>query len=103
MPRAACVAPPEDEQLMLETCKSKVKSSRYRPKVAYRVSRGIALLFLDLGARRGWLVNTTPRPLYPRDRPGTHCTGVWVGLRAGLDVCEKSRPHRDSIPGPSSP
>jgi len=26
-----------------------------------------------------------------------------VGLRADLDGCEKSRPHRDSIPGPSSP
>jgi hypothetical protein len=26
-----------------------------------------------------------------------------VGPRAGLDRCGKSRPHRDSIPGPSSP
>jgi hypothetical protein len=26
-----------------------------------------------------------------------------VGPRAGLDVCEKSRPHQDSIPGLSSP
>jgi hypothetical protein len=25
-----------------------------------------------------------------------------VGPRAGLDGCGKSRPHRDSIPGPSS-
>ena len=24
-----------------------------------------------------------------------------MGLRVGLDGCEKSRPHRDSIPGPS--
>jgi hypothetical protein len=31
------------------------------------------------------------------------CTGGWVGRRAGLDVCEKSHLHRDSIPGPSSP
>jgi hypothetical protein len=54
--------------------------------------RGTALLFLDLGARRGWVVSTTPRPLYPRERPGIHCTGGWVGPRAGLDVCEKSRP-----------
>jgi hypothetical protein len=28
---------------------------------------------------------------YPRERPGTHCTWGWVGPRAGLDVCEKSR------------
>jgi hypothetical protein len=26
-----------------------------------------------------------------------------VGPRAGLDRCGKFRPHRDSIPGPSSP
>jgi hypothetical protein len=51
----------------------------------------------------GWVVSTTPRPLYSRERPGTYCAGGWVGPRAGLHVCEKSRPHRDSIPGPSSP
>jgi hypothetical protein len=43
------------------------------------------------------MVSTTPWPLYPRERPGTHCTGGWVGPRAGLDVCEKSRPHRDYV------
>jgi hypothetical protein len=45
--------------------------------------------------------HATPRPLYPRERPGTHGTGGWVGPRAGLDGCGKCRPHRDSIPGPS--
>jgi hypothetical protein len=39
----------------------------------------------------------------PRERPDTHCIGGWVGFRAGLDMCGKSHPHRDSIPGPSSP
>ena len=38
----------------------------------------------------GWVVNATPRPLYPRERPGTHCTGGWEGLRAYLDRCGKS-------------
>jgi hypothetical protein len=33
-----------------------------------------------------------PAALYPRERPGTHCTGGWVGPRAGLDRCGKSRP-----------
>jgi hypothetical protein len=28
-----------------------------------------------------------PASLYPRERPGTHCTGGWVGPRAGLDRC----------------
>jgi hypothetical protein len=36
-------------------------------------------------------------------RPGTHCTGGWVGNSAGLEGCGKPRPHRDSIPVPSSP
>ena len=35
--------------------------------------------------------------LYPRERPGTHCTGGWVGPGAGLDG-RKIPPHRDSIP-----
>ena len=45
-----------------------------------------------LGARWKLVVNATPRPLYPRERPGTHCIGGWVGPRAGLDGCGKSRP-----------
>ena len=35
-------------------------------------------------------------------RPSTHCPRSRVDLRAGLDRCGKSRPHKDSIPGPSS-
>jgi hypothetical protein len=36
-----------------------------------------------------------------RDRPDTYCTGGWVGSRAGLDGCGKSRqPIGDSNPGP---
>ena len=33
---------------------------------------------------------------------GTHRTRDWMGPRASLDRCEKSRPHRDPTPGPSS-
>jgi len=39
----------------------------------------------------GWVVNATPRPLYPRERLDTHCIGGWAGLKAGLDVCGKYR------------
>jgi len=46
----------------------------------------------------GWVVNAMPRPLYPRERPGNHCIGGWVGPTAGLDGCGISRLHRDSIP-----
>jgi hypothetical protein len=40
----------------------------------------------------GWVVNATPRPLFPWERPGTHCVGGWVPLGAGLDGCGKSGP-----------
>ena len=33
-----------------------------------------------------------PAALYPLERPITHCAGGWVGPRAGLDRCGKSRP-----------
>ena len=46
----------------------------------------------------GWVVNATPRPLYPREIPGTPCIGGWVGPRAGLDGCGKSRPPPGSDP-----
>jgi hypothetical protein len=71
-------------------------------ELAERVDRGVALPFRDLCARKELVVSTTPRPLYPRKIHGTDCTGGWVGPSAGLDVCEKSHPHRDLIPGPSS-
>ena len=45
-----------------------------------------------------WSAARPGRTLYPRERHGTHCTGGWVGPRAGLDRCGKSRPHRDPIP-----
>jgi hypothetical protein len=46
------------------------------------------LLTPGLGTRWGWVVSVTPRPLFtPGERtPSTHCTGGWVGPRAGLDT-----------------
>jgi hypothetical protein len=40
----------------------------------------------------GWVVNATSPLLYPRERPGNPCVAGWVGPRAGLDGCGKSRP-----------
>jgi hypothetical protein len=34
-----------------------------------RVSKSIALLFLQPRRKMGWVVNATPRPLYPPERP----------------------------------
>jgi len=75
-----------------------VKWSCYRPGVAQRVGRGIALLFHDRGTRRGGVASSTPRPHFtPGKEPvpfvqeaGWAPGPVWTG--------EKSRPHRDSIP-----
>jgi len=44
-----------------------------------------------------------PAALYPLERPGTHCTEGWVGPRAGLDRCGKSRPPPTGIRSPDRP
>jgi len=40
----------------------------------------------------GWVVDATPRPIYLLERPGTRCTGGWVGSGAGLDGYGKLHP-----------
>ena len=39
----------------------------------------------------GWVVKVTPWPFNPRERPGTHFIGVWVGPRESLVRCGKTR------------
>jgi len=52
---------------------------------AYWGSGRMAPRILDLCTGCKWVVNCTPRPLYPREgAPVTHWTGGWVGPRAGL-------------------
>jgi hypothetical protein len=49
------------------------------PKKSPRRPRGWNF---NLGARWGWVVKATPRPLYPRKRPGSNWVGpglVWTG------------------------
>jgi hypothetical protein len=73
-------------------------------RTAHKESRGIALVFHANGTRRGVRGQRhAPAALYPWERPGDHCTGGWVGPRAGLYKYGKSRSYRYSIPGPSSP
>jgi hypothetical protein len=59
----------------------------------------------DLGTREGEGSASRPgRTLPPRKSRYSLYRRLGGGdLRAGLDRCGKSRPHRDSIPGPSSP
>jgi len=66
---------------------------RYRPGVAQRVGRGIALLFHDRGTRRGWVVSSTHRQRFTPGKDsvpilqeaGWAPGPVWTG--------GKSRPH----------
>jgi hypothetical protein len=66
--------------------------------MAQRGSRGVTLIFSLTSALDGALAS-----LSAGKRTSTHFVGGWVGPRAGLDVCGKSRPQQDSIPGPFSP
>jgi hypothetical protein len=57
-----------------------------------------------MGARWGGWSTPHPAALPPGRRLGTHCVGGWVGPMAGPNWSRgKSRPHGNSIPGPSSP
>ena len=56
----------------------------------------------DLGTRRGEGSASLPGRTLPPGH-GTHFTGGWASLRAGLDRFGKYSLHRDSIPGSSSP
>jgi len=46
----------------VDAAEVKVKFSPYKPGVAQRVGRVIALDFHDCGTRRGWVVSSTTRP-----------------------------------------
>ena len=85
-------------QSLISSVLKKVKWSSYRPCVAQRVGRGIALLFHDCSTRRGWVVSSTPWPhftlrkeLVPILQEAGWAPGpVWTG--------GKSHPPWDSIP-----
>jgi hypothetical protein len=93
---------------MFGVISEKAKQSRYTPWRRLGGEEIYLLLILDLGSRCGWVVSVTPRPRFsPGERtPGTHCTGGWVGLRAGLDteargrilcLCRGSNPDRPVV------
>jgi len=95
---ATRIAVPKQMKLRKPSLVLMVKWSRYRPGVAQRVGRAIALLFHDCGTTRGWVVSSTPRPHFT---PGKDPVPIlqeagWVPGPVWTDG--KSRPHRDSIP-----
>jgi hypothetical protein len=62
------------------------RSSKFLPIVGYEGSagRGIALSFLNKGAKWGLVVNATLQPLYPWKETWYPLYGCWAGRRAGL-------------------
>jgi hypothetical protein len=57
-----------------------------------RGNRGLPLLMLNLDTRWVWVVNATPRPLFPPAKfPAIHCRGGWMGLRFGLGGYAKDK------------
>jgi hypothetical protein len=50
-----------------------------------------------LGAK-WWAVSATVRLLYPKEGPGTHCIGVWIGPWASLERCGTSSPKPEFDP-----
>jgi hypothetical protein len=44
-----------------------------------------------------------PAAFHLWERPGTYCTGDWVGPRFGLDRCGKSRPQTGFDPQTAQP
>ena len=85
-------------QISISIALTYIKWSRYRPGVAQRVGRSIALLFHDRDTRKWWVVSSTPRPHFTPGKDQVHILQeagwapgpVWTG--------GKSRPHRYSIP-----
>jgi hypothetical protein len=61
-------------------------------------------LFRTLGARMGWMVSMTLRPLYSRvhTRCTMYCAGGWVGLGARLDG-NGNASHPTGIRSPDRP
>jgi len=72
------------------------KTLKFAPEQATKVrgggEKGYNSTLSLTSARSRWVVNAVPLPLYPQERPGTHCIDGWVGPKAGMDGCGKSRP-----------
>jgi hypothetical protein len=64
-------------------------------KQAYRTQRRsscIVLLYFNLGTRWGWVVNTTPQALYPRNGPGP------IIQEARCTLSRSERVRKNSLP-----
>jgi len=83
--------------------REKVKWSRYRPGAAQRVGWGIALFFHDRGTRREWVVSSTPVSHFTPGKDPVPILQEYGWNPGPVWKDGKSHPHRDFIPGLSSP
>jgi hypothetical protein len=80
-----------------------LKGKTFTLEQATKAQKGVTVLLLssrNLTARRGWVVNGTPRPFYQRQWPGARCTGGWLDPMTRLDGCGK---RLTGIRSPGSP
>ena len=84
-------------------CVNQMGKTHYSKTLAARHGRGTAwmrhgngMLFVNRPLLYSFY-NLDPMPstcrFTRRERPDTHCIGGWIGLRARLDGCRKSRPN----------
>ena len=68
----------------------KVMCSRYRPGMAQRLGRGIALPFHDCDTRRGWVVSSTPQPHFT---PGKDPLSLFTIVQFRINSQDRSILH----------
>jgi hypothetical protein len=72
------------------SCAQNIKGCSYPQHEGVCGSRTIAPFTLKLGTWLRWVINFTPRSIYPPERnPSTHQIGGWVGSRNGLEALKK--------------
>jgi len=109
--RARTSAGPQSRNLSIVGSKKNFLNMKVHPRTALRLctgraahreSRGIALLFLDNGTRRGSGAASRPGRSLHRKRAGTHCTEAWRGAKGQSGLVRKASPP-NGIRSPDRP
>jgi len=77
-----------------------MKRSYWPYNVPWKQREGVEVLLyssFNLDASGMWVINVSPLPRYPREWPGTHYVGRWVGPRAGHLVHIDGKYHVSSM------
>ena len=87
---------PDDEH---QDCSKQVEAYYWNKSIKNSASCWFVLYgyFSNLGARLGRVVNATPWPLYPLERPSTHCIRSWGGKSEVIPFCGSSRDESNPV------